>query len=179
MRLGKSIGVGAVSVAIVVAAACGSSNSGHRAVPLTGIHKIQHVIVIMQENRSFDQYFGTYPGADGIPMNHGVPTVCAPDPAHRDCIRPYLSHRNVDSGGPHGSVAAHADIDHGKMDGFILAVQGTGHGLCPDATSPTCVRLHAFTNGVMAYDSGTDLPNYWSYARDFVLQDHMFEPNAS
>lgn len=33
-----------------------------------GIHKIKHIIVIMQENRSFDTYFGTYPGADGIPM---------------------------------------------------------------------------------------------------------------
>jgi phospholipase C len=30
-----------------------------------GIHKIKHVIVVMQENRSFDEYFGTYPGADG------------------------------------------------------------------------------------------------------------------
>ena len=41
---------------------------------------IQHVIFIVQENRSFDQYFGTYPGADGIPMKDGVPTVCIPDP---------------------------------------------------------------------------------------------------
>ena len=45
-----------------------------------GIHKIQHVVIIMQENRSFDSYFGTYPGADGIPMKNGVPTVCVPDP---------------------------------------------------------------------------------------------------
>jgi len=40
-----------------------------------GIHLIRHVIVIMQENRSFDSYFGTYPGADGIPMKNGFPTV--------------------------------------------------------------------------------------------------------
>src|SRR5215467_16213231 len=38
---------------------------------LAGIHKIRHVIVVMQENRSFDSYFGTYPGADGIPMRNG------------------------------------------------------------------------------------------------------------
>ncbi len=44
-----------------------------------GIHKIKHVIVILQENRSFDSYFGTYPGADGIPMKNGQPTVCVPD----------------------------------------------------------------------------------------------------
>ena len=47
---------------------------------LNGIHKIQHVVIIMQENRSFDSYFGTFPGADGIPMQNGVPTVCVPDP---------------------------------------------------------------------------------------------------
>jgi hypothetical protein len=41
-----------------------------------GIHKIKHVIVIEQENRSFDSYFGTYPGAIGIPMKHGVPAIC-------------------------------------------------------------------------------------------------------
>ena len=46
----------------------------------TGIHKIKHVVIIMQENRSFDSFFGTFPGADGIPMRNGVPTVCVPDP---------------------------------------------------------------------------------------------------
>ena len=35
------------------------------AASLAGIHKIRHVVVVMQENRSFDSYFGTYPGADG------------------------------------------------------------------------------------------------------------------
>ncbi len=39
----------------------------------------------MQENRSFDSYFGTYPGADGIPMNNGVPTVCVPEPRTGGC----------------------------------------------------------------------------------------------
>ena len=49
---------------------------------LAGIHKIKHVVIIMQENRSFDSYFGTYPGADGIPGLAGHPgTVpCIPDP---------------------------------------------------------------------------------------------------
>jgi len=47
---------------------------------LAGIHKIQHVVVIMQENRSFDQYFGTFPGADGLPTQNGQFTVCVPDP---------------------------------------------------------------------------------------------------
>src|SRR6266576_3518711 len=59
------------------------------AADLSGIHKIQHVVVIMQENRSFDHYFGTFPGADGIPMQHGVAIVCLPDPNADSCVRPF------------------------------------------------------------------------------------------
>ena len=43
----------------------------HHRASLSGIRKIRHVIIIMQENRSFDSYFGTYPGADGIPARNG------------------------------------------------------------------------------------------------------------
>ncbi len=57
--------------------------AAHAATVPSGIHKIRHVVVIMQENRSFDSYFGTYPGADGIPMKNGKPAVCVPDPATR------------------------------------------------------------------------------------------------
>src|SRR5690242_7174780 len=54
-----------------------------------GIHKIQHVIIMMQENRSFDSYFGTSPGADGIPMKDGTPSVCVFDLLTKQCVRPY------------------------------------------------------------------------------------------
>ena len=54
-----------------------------------GVHKIKHVIVIQQENRSFDSYFGTFPGADGIPMKNGKPTVCVTDPKTKQCVYPY------------------------------------------------------------------------------------------
>ena len=167
-------------VAVAFATACSSSGGGHRAVPATGIHKIQHVIMIMQENRSFDQYFGTFPGADGIPMANGVPTVCVPDPAHGGCVRPFLDHANVNGAGPHGDVAARTDIDHGKMDGFIAAQEQEIPSLsCKNVTAPQCGALHALTNSVLSYHSESDIPNYWKYASDFVLHDHMFEPNAS
>src|SRR2546429_220525 len=61
------------------------------------IHKIKHVVVIMQENRSFDTYFGTYPGADGIPMQNGVPTVCVNDPLTNQCVKPF--HDSADLNG--------------------------------------------------------------------------------
>jgi hypothetical protein len=65
---------------------------------LHGIHKIQHVIIVMQENRSFDSYFGTYPGADGIPMQHGVPTVCVPGP-EAGASAPYRDTADISNGG--------------------------------------------------------------------------------
>lgn len=142
----------------------------------TGIHNIKHVIVIMQENRSFDSYFGTFPGADGIPMQNGVPTVCVPDPATRTCVRPYYDPSDRNAGGPHGADSAIADIDSGKMDGFIKEV-GRARQNCTDPYDPTC-RLNGGVD-VMGFHDARQIPNYWAYAENFVLQDHMFEPNAS
>ena len=66
-------------VACVVGAALtvsgGDSRSGTAFARRDPIHKIRHVVIVMQENRSFDSYFGTYPGARGIPMRQGEPTV--------------------------------------------------------------------------------------------------------
>src|SRR5437870_4065056 len=73
---------------------------------LAGIHKIKHVVIIMQENRSFDSYFGTFPGADGIPMRDGAPTVCLPNPVTQHCVRPFHDAGPINAGGPHTSGAA-------------------------------------------------------------------------
>jgi phospholipase C len=138
------------------------------------IHKIRHVIIIMQENRSFDTYFGTFPGADGIPMRNGVPAVCVPDPTANNCVRPYYDANDRNRGGPHSAKAAVAAIDGGKMDGFITVAEHGRRG-CRDVNAPSC----GSGTEVMGYHDGRDLANYWRYARDFVLQDRMFEPNAS
>ena len=145
--------------------------TGHYDVP-AGIHKIKHVIVIMQENRSFDSYFGTYPGADGIPMRDGVPTVCVPNPAGR-CDRPYHDVADVNGGGPHGEANAVADVDGGLMDGFIRQ-RDAAQSSCNVADDPACNQ--GGPPDVMGYHTAAEIPNYWTYARDFVLQDHMFEP---
>jgi phospholipase C len=143
--------------------------------PLVGIHKIQHVVMIMQENRSFDQYFGTYPGADGIP-----PSVCVPDPAHGGCVRPFRDTADLNYGGPHAFRDAQADIDGGKMDGFVRQAEA---GQTCTGTNPTCspctTTSQANCVDAMGFHNASEIPNYWTYARDFVLQDHMFEPNAS
>src|SRR2546421_1929544 len=147
------------------------------AADLSGIHKIQHIVVIMQENRSFDHHFGTFPGADGIPMQHGVPTVCVTDPRSGRCVKPFHDPHDLNRGGPHSAKNAVADINGGKMDGFIGQVGGR-RGRCVGAFDPNCGG-GAGEPDVMGYHDAREIPNYWTYAREFVLQDRMFEPNAS
>jgi len=178
---GARIATGAaVAVALALAASCGSGSGG--AAKRTGIHKIEHVVMIMQENRSFDNYFGTFPGADGIPMKNGKPAVCVRDPAHKTCVSPYPDHADVNGGGPHAALQSAKDVNGGKMDGFIATAQNAQKG-CAHAefATPTCNGLPTSGNrtDVMGYHAESDIPNYWAYARNFVLQDRMFEPNAS
>jgi phospholipase C len=138
---------------------------------------IRHVVIIMQENRSFDHYFGTFPGADGIPMLNGQPTVCLDDPATGKCIKPYHDPRDINAGAAHTAQAAVAAINGGRMDGF-LDVLRQSRRLCLFPQAPGCANG---ANGpdVMGWHDAREIPNYWAYAKTFILQDHMFEPNAS
>ncbi len=70
-----------------------------------GSNPIQHVVVIVQENHTFDNYFGTFPGANGIASD--PPTV---HPYHIDGQITDLCH---------STICAHIDYDNGKMDGFL------------------------------------------------------------
>ena len=184
MRSPRRLSYLAVGACTCVLAACSASTgppgaqqppSATAATAAEGIHKIAHVVVIMQENRSFDTYFGTYPGADGIPMQNGQPTVCLPS-GSGGCATPFHDPADVNGGGPHGQANAVADVDGGKMDGFLTSAL-TGAKGCADPNNPAC------TNGggsdVLGWKDAREIPNYWSYAQNFVLQDHMFEPNAS
>jgi phospholipase C len=144
------------------------------------VHKIRHVVIIMQENRSFDSYFGTFPGADGIP--HGV---CVPDPMHGGCVKPFHDPRDVNFGGPHSARSASADIDGGAMDGFVAEADrgakcSSDNPVCSPCNTPGTVRGRGGRClDVMGYHDAREIPNYWSYAKRYVLQDHMFEPDAS
>ncbi len=162
-----------LSLSSVLLAACSQQQA--QPSPGNGIHKIQHIVVVMQENRSFDEYYGMYPGVDGLPRQNGQFTVCAPD-AQGSCIKPFHDPTDANSGGPHGQVDATADVNGGKMDGFVKEAEKGARG-CKDPNDPAC------TNGahedVMGYKDARDIPNYWAYARGYTLQDHMFEPNAS
>jgi phospholipase C len=164
---------------LALAGAALISGRGAAAAPtLHGIHKIQHVVIIMQENRSFDSYFGTYPHADGIPGLAGHPgsVPCLHDPTRRRCRRPYHDTSLVNGGGPHGNADFVADLNNGAMDGFVSRAADAVK-TCSNQNNPNCVT-GAFDD-VMGYHTASEIPNYWAYANNFVLQDHMFESVAS
>ena len=141
-----------------------------RPAPLTGIHKIQHVVVIMQENRSFDSYFGTYPGADGIPIG-----ACHPPRPLHGLRAPVSRSPRPDPGGaaqPEQRPRRHGRRPHERVH------HAAGRAGCTRSTR-VAQRRPGVLPDVMGYHTGADIPNYWAYARDFVLQDHMFQSDAS
>ncbi|MGE5226527.1 MAG: alkaline phosphatase family protein [Planctomycetaceae bacterium] len=151
--------------------------------PSIGFGNIDHLIFVVQENRSFDSYFGTFPGADGIPRNpDGTFAVCVPDPAAGRCRHPYHDTNAFDAGGPHNERASDIDVNHAMMNGFIRAQEGL-YSVCrlqPD--SPECRKAVGGPNGtpdVMGYHTAREIPNYWAYARRYLLQDRMFAPSDS
>jgi phospholipase C len=110
---------------------------------------IQHIVFIIKENRSFDNYFGTFPGADGatsglISTGERILLGHTPDRTTRDL--------------GHGWPDAHTAIDGGRMDRFDLVQDGNVN--------------NDFLSMSQYIDS--DIPNYWSYAEHFALGDHMF-----
>lgn len=110
---------------------------------------IQHFVFIVKENRSFDSYFGQFPGAWGatqgtISTGQVIPLAQLPD----------VMLDQLD----HSEIGALTGMDGGKMDGFDLIEAGNKNG------------------ELMAYRQFTasDIPNYWTYAQNFVLADQMF-----
>lgn len=141
---------------------------------------IKHVIIIMQENRSFDSYFGTYPGANGIP--HGTCIPLDPTQPGSKCVRPFHDVHDANAGGPHGPDSAQFDLDDGitteRMDGFIYAQKNAAVTICQRPNN--ALNCANFTDGVarhdaVGYHTADEIPNYWAYAQHFVLQDEMFE----
>jgi phospholipase C len=119
---------------------------------------IKHLITILQENHTYDNYFGTYPRGDGLP-----PNVCVPiDPSRpgRQCVRPFhigdneIVSRDLD----HSTATFGLQYDHGKLDGFIRALDSRNQD----------GRL------ALGYRDARDLPYYWNLADNYVLYDRFF-----
>ncbi|MCA1833467.1 MAG: hypothetical protein LC750_12205 [Actinobacteria bacterium] len=141
-----------ILLAVVLAGACTSTPSpSHPSKVNAGrfatATPIKHVVFVIKENRSFDNLFGTFPGADGatVGSSYGANIPLKHDPSFSQRMGHDL---------PHDRIAALKDFDHGKMDGF--GFNSTG-------------RRYAYTQLEQE-----QLPNYWHWAERFVLADRFF-----
>jgi phospholipase C len=118
---------------------------------------IKHFISLMQENHSFDNYFGTYPGADGVPQD-----ACQPIDVRRPskgCVKPMRIGGQAVEDLNHSGAAFDAQFNRGRMDGFVSGIaKATGE------VQPL----------VMGHYDDRDLPYYWNVADNYVLFDRFF-----
>ena len=114
-----------------------------------GMNRINHIVFLIKENRTFDTYFGTFPGANGathakISSGQLIPLGHTADRTAHDLGHSWAS-----------SLTA---VDGGKMDQFDIIPDGNVNG--------DYAALTQFTEA--------DIPNYFAYARQFVLSDNTF-----
>jgi phospholipase C len=138
---------------------------------------IKHVVVIFQENVSFDHYFATYPNAantDGSTFTPkaGTPTVNGLNelllaPNNPNSAQPFrLSHDQAETcDQDHGYTDEQKAFDSGLMDKFVETV-GRGAGSCVD---------YGHGKGlVMGYYDGNTVTALWNYAQNFAMNDNSY-----
>lgn len=118
---------------------------------------IKHVVILMQSGHSFDNYFGTYPGADDVPAATCLPATTLRPKAHA-CVPPYHLSGTQATDLDHGYGTWVRQYDRGRMDGFVSAYRRLG--------------LSGLT--AVGYYDQRDIPFYWNVARNYVLFDHFF-----
>ncbi len=116
----------------------------------TNATTIKHIVVIMQENRTVDNLFNGFPGADTVSsgMNHGVLVPLQPVPFEQGT--------DVN----HSHVNWYKAWDNGAMDGFSIA------------------KNYPAPNFPYAYVPQTETVPYWTLAKTFTLGDRMFQSNS-
>ncbi len=114
----------------------------------TSAYPIKHIVVVVKENHTFDNYFGSFPGAEGT-------TTCTKhDGATFACGRaPDRTPSDID----HDHPGALINWNAGAMNGWDL----------PGGSASASALAYA------QYQEA-DIPNYWAYARAFTLGDHFF-----
>ena len=118
---------------------------------------IKHLFIIVQENHTFDNYFGYYPGVNGLA--DAKPQL---DPNDSKLVAPFeINSPTIANSNAnllcHAASCAQADYDHGKMDGFLTK---SGENM----------------NVTMGYFNPDLIPYYWDYASQYVLMDNFYSP---
>jgi phospholipase C len=125
--------------------------------------QISHIVILMMENHSYDNYLGMLTGrGDGFPLDsRGRPTPTNPAADGTPVpLRHFPGTVQLEGVPPQSWHASHLQWDDGACDGFVRSVEQTRPGL--DATSP------------MTYWTGDDLPFYYGLARTFPLATRWF-----
>ena len=134
--------------------------------------RIKHVFVVFQENHSFDNYFGTYPGADNLAsaaaQSHGFRQF---DPIGNSWVTPFrITDPDIESPSQARKALA-VKMNGGKMDGFVAEQERLAAKKFPGN------RAGARAAGLqtMAYYDCDTIPYLWKYAHTFTLFDRYFE----
>ena len=112
---------------------------------------IKHLFIMVQENHTFDNYFGYYPGVNGLAdakpqLNPNTTALVSPFEINKATIPKDLCHQ---------PSCARTDYDNGSMDGFIKGEQN---------------------NETMGYFNPDLISDYWDYASQYVLMDNWYTP---
>jgi phospholipase C len=162
---------GAAGASGSLLAGCGARNAlqsvtGSGSSGCAKLTDIGHIVIFMQENRSFDHYFGSYRGARGFneasanykqpyPPNTSSSPAGVLMPFHLDTTKPDAACTQDIS---HDWVSQHGAWNNGSMDGFLSSKSGNG---------PYAVNT-------MGYYTRADLPFFYSVADAFTLCDNYF-----
>ncbi|MEJ2008237.1 MAG: alkaline phosphatase family protein, partial [Acidobacteriota bacterium] len=148
--------------------------------------KIKYVFVLYQENRSFDSYFGTFPGAEGLFSHKPKDTLGFDQPLMNTdgttgTIHPFrigpkqFAADTDDVDHSHPSIVAKMDIQNGapQMDRFALTEEHKFMG-----SGKPSLKAKQMGELAMAYEDCDTIPLLWQYADRFVLFDHIFQEMA-
>ena len=165
----KSLSAGAHSLIVKAHDSAGATFSSSVAVSVTanaGLSKIRHIIFLVQENRSFDNYFGMlgrYRVSRGLPNNiDGVPLNATLYNTQGQPVHPFHYQTVCTENLSPFWNETHLDVDGGKMNGFMQTSTSV-----PSTIDPTGTRA-------MGYYDQTDLPYYYELATQFATSDRFF-----
>ena len=192
-----------VACGAIVACSGGSASNGASMLPDARVSRdgattpISHVIVVIQENRSFDDFFATFPGANGTTtglaeaMPSNIATACkdAKQPVITYPTSVPLTEVDLKGDGFYGNFDANNDLAHDYRDGYLVdcdSAAGAPNSSNPckmdgfDVTktgangsgSPTCTYTYQYVNPA-------DIAPYWTLAKQYVLADNAFQTQGS
>lgn len=169
----------ALMATCVVAAGCGgiegslSNTPGNATVNAGGMtpasasspSPIQHVVIVVQENRTFNDFFATFPGADGTTTGKALAEPSCNPPIVHGPIALTESNLILPSDLNHKFQGGfHTAYHRGRMDGFDKILNGK--------LQPECTYPYQYTNP-------SQISEYWSMARQYTLAEHMFTTQGS